>query len=92
MQNQSFFLPSRPLSCLLIVAMQASFAPADPPPVEAVPGDAVDSTGKPVDVKLYEHFWKLQVRRTAGLTYRHKAQVDHCNITRGSACLYYAFA
>jgi hypothetical protein len=42
-------------------AVQAAFAPADPPPVEEVPADAVDSAGKPVDSTLYTAFWRLQV-------------------------------
>lgn len=44
-----------------VMPLQAAFAPADPPPVEEVPPDAVDSAGKPVDSTLYTAFWKLQV-------------------------------
>lgn len=46
---------------MLCCTTQAAFAPADPPPVEEVPADAVDSAGKPVDSTLYTAFWKLQV-------------------------------
>lgn len=40
--------------------LQGAFAPPDPPTPEQVPENAVDSTGKPVDILLYKNFWNLQ--------------------------------
>eukprot|EP00878_Enallax_costatus_P014700 GHUV01015376.1.p1 GENE.GHUV01015376.1~~GHUV01015376.1.p1 ORF type:complete len:684 (+),score=141.22 GHUV01015376.1:514-2565(+) len=42
------------------LGITAQLAPPDPPIPETVPENAVDSTGKPVDVLLYKHFWSLQ--------------------------------
>jgi hypothetical protein len=50
-----------PATCLCLLPPQSAFAPADPPPVEDVPPDAVDTANKPVDSTLYTAFWKLQV-------------------------------
>lgn len=46
--------------CVDVGQHQGQFAPTDPPVVEEVPADAVDSAGKPVNAGLYKAFWALQ--------------------------------
>lgn len=49
--------------CYAVVpCLQGAFAVADPPALEQVPPDAVDSAGKPVNAALYQAFWSLQVQ------------------------------
>jgi hypothetical protein len=42
--------------------LQGVFVAPDAPRPEEVPQGAVDSTGSPVNVLLYQQFWELQVR------------------------------
>jgi hypothetical protein len=60
-----FYLPFH--SSLLSVfwsacVLQGVFVVPDAPKPEEVPEGAVDSTGNPVNVLLYQQFWELQVR------------------------------
>jgi hypothetical protein len=57
---------------LCFLRAQGVFVAPDAPKPEEVPQGAVDSTGNPVNVLLYQQFWELQVRLCECILIQHR--------------------